>query len=144
MFVCQYHAIVAIAVVFLWLCLCHMEVPRLRVELELQLLAYTTGTATQDLSHVYDLQCSSQQCRILNPLRAGIEPMSSWILVRFVTAEPQWELQYHTVLMTIALYYSLKSWSLIPPVLFFLFNIALLFEVFCVSIQIFKYFVLVV
>ena len=29
-----------------------MEVPRLEVELELQLLAYTTATATPDLSHV--------------------------------------------------------------------------------------------
>ena len=40
----------------------HMEVPRPGVESELQLLAYTTATATQDLSH------SSWQRRILNPL----------------------------------------------------------------------------
>ena len=33
-----------------------------------QLLAYTTATATQDLSHVYDLHGSSPQCRMLNPL----------------------------------------------------------------------------
>ena len=33
-----------------------MEVPRLGVESELQLLACTTATATQDLSHVCDLQ----------------------------------------------------------------------------------------
>ena len=26
-------------------------------------------------------------------MRPGIEPMSWWILVGFVTAEPQWELQ---------------------------------------------------
>ena len=32
-----------------------MEVPRLGVELELQLLAYATGTATEDLSRVSDL-----------------------------------------------------------------------------------------
>ena len=44
-----------------------MEVPRLRVELELQLLAYTTATATQDLSHVCDLPHSSWQHQILNP-----------------------------------------------------------------------------
>ena len=43
----------------------HMEVPR---ESELQLLAYTTATATQDLSCVYDLYHSSQKCQILNPL----------------------------------------------------------------------------
>ena len=37
----------------------HMEVPRLGVKLELQLPAYTTATATQDLSHVFDLHHSS-------------------------------------------------------------------------------------
>ena len=45
-----------------------MEVPRLGVELELQLLAYTTATATWDLSSVCDLHHSSWQCQILNPL----------------------------------------------------------------------------
>ena len=30
----------------------HMEVPRLWSQLELQLLAYTTATATQDLSRI--------------------------------------------------------------------------------------------
>ena len=45
-----------------------MEGPRLGVQLELQLLAYTTATATQDLSHVCDLHHCSQQSQILNPL----------------------------------------------------------------------------
>ena len=45
-----------------------MEIPRLEVELELQLLAYTTATATWDLSGVCDLHHSSQQCQILNQL----------------------------------------------------------------------------
>ena len=45
-----------------------MEVPRLGVESELQLLAYTTATATWDLTRVYGLHHSSRQCRILNPL----------------------------------------------------------------------------
>jgi len=45
-----------------------MEVPRLRGELKLQLLAYTTTTATQDPSSVYDLHHSSRQHQILNPL----------------------------------------------------------------------------
>ena len=31
-----------------------MEVPRLRVESELQLPAYSTATATLDLSHIHD------------------------------------------------------------------------------------------
>ena len=46
----------------------HMEVSRLGVESELQLPAYTTATATLDLSCVCDLHHSSWQCRILNPL----------------------------------------------------------------------------
>jgi len=45
-----------------------MEVPRLGVKSELQLPAYTTATATQDLSYVFDLHHSSQQHQILNPL----------------------------------------------------------------------------
>ena len=44
------------------------EVPRLGVELELQLPVYTTATATGDLSHIYDLHHSSQQCRIPDPM----------------------------------------------------------------------------
>ena len=45
-----------------------MEVSSLGVESELQLLAYTTATATSDLSRVCDLHHSSQQHQILNPL----------------------------------------------------------------------------
>ena len=37
----------------------HMEVPRLGVDSELQVLAYTTATATQDLSLICDLHHSS-------------------------------------------------------------------------------------
>ena len=43
----------------------HMEVPRLGVKLELQLLAYTTATATLDLSYLSNLLCSSRQRQIL-------------------------------------------------------------------------------
>ena len=46
----------------------HMEVPRLGVEGELQLLVYTTGTAMQEPTHVYNLHKSSWQRRIHNPL----------------------------------------------------------------------------
>ena len=53
---------------FLGLQVQHMEVSRLGVKSELQLPAYTTATATLDLSRLCDLHCSSQQCRILNPL----------------------------------------------------------------------------
>jgi len=44
-----------------------MEVPRLGVKSELQLPAYTTATATRDLSRVWDLHRTTQ-CWIINPL----------------------------------------------------------------------------
>ena len=61
-----------------------MEVPRLGVESELQLLTYTTATATQDRSHIRELQHSSRQHRILDLLieardqtRVLVDP--SWV-----------------------------------------------------------------
>ena len=48
--------------------LLHREVPRLGVELELQLPAYTAATAMWDPRHIFHLQHSSWQHRILNPL----------------------------------------------------------------------------
>ena len=45
-----------------------MEIPRLGVKSELQLPAYTTATATQDLSCLCNLHHSSWQHWILNPL----------------------------------------------------------------------------
>ena len=66
-----------LSVAFLFVCFCfvflglhtwHLEVPRLGVESELQLPAYTTATASRDLSLICSLHHSSQQCRILNPL----------------------------------------------------------------------------
>ena len=47
----------------------HMEVPRLGAKSELQLPAYTTTTATQDPSHIFDLHHSSRQRWIPNPLK---------------------------------------------------------------------------
>ena len=47
----------------------HMEVPRLGGQIGLQLPAYTTATATQDLSLICDLHPSSRQRQTLNPLR---------------------------------------------------------------------------
>ena len=45
-----------------------MEIPSLGVQMELQLLAYTTATATLDLSLIFNLHHSLWQCQILNPL----------------------------------------------------------------------------
>ena len=62
----------------------HREVPRLGVKLGLQLQAY--ATARPDSKHICDLHGSLQQCQILNPLcEARDKPVSSWILVRFLT-----------------------------------------------------------
>ena len=62
-----------------------MEVPRIGVESELQLLAYTTATATQDLSHVCNLHHSSWQRRMLN-LLSGPKDRAHILMV---SAEPQ-------------------------------------------------------
>ena len=73
----------------------YMEVPSLRIESELQLPAYSTATVTRGLSHICDLHHSSRQCRSpTHWARPGIEPTSSWILVRFVSTVPQWELLF--------------------------------------------------
>ena len=46
----------------------HMEVPRLRVQSEVHLPAYITATTTPDPSRICDLQHSSGQHQIFNPL----------------------------------------------------------------------------
>ena len=45
-----------------------MEIPRVEVKSELELPAYARATATQDLSHIYNLHHSSGHGWILNPL----------------------------------------------------------------------------
>ena len=77
LFVCLWILFFFFFVVFLGLHPQHMEVPWLGVKSELQLPAYTIATAIPDLSH------SLWQHLTLNPLSEA-----SWILVRFVTAEP--------------------------------------------------------
>ena len=70
------HTHIYIYIYILWPDLWHMQVPGLGVEseLELQLLAYTTATATPDLSHICDLRHSSRQCGSLTHwARLGIE-----------------------------------------------------------------------
>ena len=79
-----------------------MEVSRLGVESELQLSAY--ATATPDMSHVCDLHHSSSNTRSLTyRVRSGIEPVSSWILVRFSSSEAQWEWTARVVLRVVVL-----------------------------------------
>ena len=56
-----------------------MEVPRLGVKSELQLQAYATAHGSTGSSTHW--------------VRLGIEPESSWTLVKFVTAEPQQDLR---------------------------------------------------
>ena len=66
-----------------------MEVPRLEVELELH---HSQGTVEPEPC----LQPTPQLTAIPDPLthgaRPGIESELSWILVGFVSTEPQWEL----------------------------------------------------
>ena len=84
-------------VLFLGPQLQHMEVPRLGLKSELQLLTYTTATAMPDPNHFCDLSLSSKQRCILNPLsKARDQSTSSWILVRFIFIELQWDLHCGT------------------------------------------------
>ena len=67
-----------------------MEVPR--PEWELHLPAYTTATATWDMNLVWIYTAAQGNARSLTHwVRPGIEPASSWIPVRFISAAPQWE-----------------------------------------------------
>ena len=60
--------------------------------------SYTTATARQDLSSACFLHHSSWQRRILNSLsKARDGTLSSWVLVGFVTTEPQRELLLHSL-----------------------------------------------
>ena len=64
----------------------HMEVSRPGSESELRLAAYARATATQDVSPCP--RPSPQLTAVLDPLtplKLGIEPISSWILVGFIT-----------------------------------------------------------
>ena len=62
----------------------HREVPRLGVESVLRLPAYTTTTATQDLSRFCSLHRSSWQHRILNPLREARDQTGNLMVISHV------------------------------------------------------------
>ena len=76
----------------------HMEVPRLEVQSELQLLAYSTAIATSNLSLVCDLHHSTTAQGNARSLthwaRPGIKPVSSRMLVRFISEEPWWQVLF--------------------------------------------------
>ena len=66
-----------------------MTVPRPGVQLEPQLLAYTTATATPDLSRVCNLHTAHSNTRSLTHwVRPGIDRAILWFLVGFVSAVP--------------------------------------------------------
>ena len=88
---------------FLGLNLQHMEVPRLGVKSELQLLAYTTA--------------DGNACCLTNGARPGIETSSSWILVRFVSTEPHWELLQSDIIKTRFLTYCVVNANTIQNLL---------------------------
>ena len=69
-----------------------MEDPRLVVKSELQLPAYTTATATWDLSHVWDLRLSSQQRQIFN-LLSGARDQTYVLMDTISTGNPQFHLK---------------------------------------------------
>ena len=84
---------VVVVVLFFVFCLIgpylqNMDVPSLGVESELRLPAYTTATATQELSMSVTYTIAHGNARSLtHQARPEIKPMSSWMLVRFVTIE---------------------------------------------------------
>ena len=68
--------------------------PRLGVELELQLPVYTTAAKREtQAKSVTSATAHISSGSLTHCLGPGIEPKSSWMIVRFVTTEPQWELQ---------------------------------------------------
>ena len=70
----------------------HLEIPRLGVKWELQPLAYTTATATIQAESATYTAAHSNARSLTHSVGPGIELTSLCILVRFLSAEPQWEL----------------------------------------------------
>ena len=72
----------------------HMEVPRLGIESELQLPAYITAMATQIWTASSTYTTAQGNTRSLTHwARPGLEPTTSWFLVRFISTAARWELQ---------------------------------------------------
>ena len=94
-----------------------MEVPRLGGESDLQLPAY--ATAMRDLSCIWDLHRSSQQCQILNTLSEARDWIlflmdTSWVCYCWATMETPWQLILLTLLSSWGWNYSQLSVHFIP------------------------------
>ena len=72
----------------------HREIPRRGVKSELWLPAYATVTTMLVLSCICNLYTTvyGNTGSLTHWERPGIEPMSSWMLVRLISTEPWWEL----------------------------------------------------
>ena len=70
------------------------------------------------LHHIFLLPLSKIRWPYVRGLISGLSILFHWSIFLFLC-------QYHTVLITVALYYSLKLGSLIPPAPFFFLKIAL-------------------
>ena len=85
------------------------EVPRVGVEMELQLPAYTKPTRPahwiQATSVTYT-RAHGNAGYLIFWSRPGIEPTSSWILIGFLTSEPQWELWEMQIKTTMRYYFT--------------------------------------
>ena len=89
-FLHQYKLFIYLFIVFLGLHLWHMEAPRPGVE----------SDSPRPTPHQCQIQAASGTCTTAQGnarssnhwARPGIEPASSWMLVRFISAEPQREL----------------------------------------------------
>ena len=73
-----------------------------------------SSTATLDPSHICDLCHSLQQCRILNPLRPGIEPTSSWRLHRILHPMNHNRNPYVPFLILSSIMFYLKRLDIVP------------------------------
>ena len=80
-----------------------MEVSRLGVKSEL--LAYASAIARQiQATSAINTAFLGNAGFLAHRVRPGLEPTSSWILVRFVSAAPQWELLFFLFFFFFKLY----------------------------------------
>ena len=80
-------------------------------------VAYASSQARSQIGAGAAGLCHSHTRSLTHWVRPGIKPTSLWILVRFITTEPPWELQGHTYLNTKAIvFFLLLLWLfLLPP-----------------------------